>query len=108
MRMKFRAYNYLYVIYDVVGVIVHSDEGVERLEVPAVLRRHSFPRHDEVAARRRPHGGHRGVVRLNLTPWRRTRVELYSIRFNAKYILLLGFSLDWLNSHRVKIDFCLA
>ena len=62
--------EYLQVVNDVVGVIVHPDESVERFEVPAVLRRHSFPRHHEVAARRRPHGGHGWVVRLNLTPCR--------------------------------------
>ena len=68
--------QYLQIVNDVVGVIVHPEEGVERLEVPAVLRRHSLPRHHEVAARRRPHGGHGWVVRLNLTPWRRRSHEL--------------------------------
>ena len=61
---------YLEVVDEVVRVVVDPDEGVERLEVPAVLRRHSLPRHDEVGARRRPYGRHSGVVRVNLTPWR--------------------------------------
>ena len=83
----------LEVVDEVVRVVVDPDEGVEGLEVPAVLGGHALPRHHEVGARRRSDRGHGVVVRVHLAPyqWENVQKVQYLYRQGRYKVILLTY-----------------